>query len=339
MNVELLSSFVPEFRNIFIRRYEILEYLNREGAVGRRTLSKKLKISERIIRDEIERLKEMNYVYVNSAGVNIKKEGKVNLKRFSEVYRELNNLTELGNRIASFLEIEEVVVVKGDSSKDDYAFTNLGAATAGLINVSMCDGDYIGVTGGKTLSAIADVLSENKRELDLTIIPARGTLGKNVEYQANSVASKIAERLNCDYRILPVPDAAPDKALNILLENEDIHRTYEMLKELDLLIFSIGRADEMLERKGADPQEKKEILERGAVSEVIGHYFDIKGEEVYTSQSVGISLEDFLNIPRVFGIAGGAEKAEAIISISKLRSDMVLVIDESAANCIINSRR
>ena len=335
MNAELISTFVPEFRDIFIRRYEILEFLNREGIVGRRTLSNKLNIPERIIREEIAKLTEMDCVSVDSSGITIKKEGRINLKRFYEVYRDLNNLTELGNRIASLLGIAETIVVKGDSSSDDYAFINLGSATARLINLSICDGDYMGITGGKTLRAIADRLSENKRDLDLTIIPARGSLGKVADYQSNSIAATMATKLHCNYKVLPVPDAVSKEALNMLLENEEVSETYNMLKNLDLFIFGIGRADEMLQRKGIDEATKKEILDKGAVSEVIGHYFDIKGKEIYEAKSIGISLKDFLKIPRVFAVAGGAEKAEAIISISNLRSDMVLVIDESAAKEII----
>ncbi len=83
----------------------------------------------------------------------------------------------------------------------------------------------------------------------------------------------------------------------------------------------------------------KEILDQGAVSEVIGHYFDKEGKEIYVAPSSGISLQDFLKIPIVIGVCGGVEKAEAIVSISNLRKDMVLVIDESAANCILNTRR
>ena len=45
-------------------------------------------------------------------------------------------------------------------------------------------------------------------------------------------------------------------------------------------------------------------------------------------------MEDFLSINDAIAVAGGEEKAEAIIAISQLRKDLVLVIDEAAANKI-----
>lgn len=339
MNVELLSSFVPEFREIFVRRYEILEYLNRTGTITEEELAEKLNISKETINYEITKLKDIGLIEVNSSMISVNKKARVNLKRFNDTYRDLNNLKELGAKVTSLLGIEEVIVVKGDYSKGDYAFYNLAAATARLINLSICEGDLMGITGGKTLRSIADKLSESKRDLGITVIPARGSLGSVVEYQSNSIAAIIADKLHCEYKLFPVPDTVSDEAMNMLLENEEVSETYQMLKHLDLLIFGVGRADEMLERKGIDKEKTKEILDQGAVSEVIGHYFDKEGKEIYVAPSSGISLQDFLKIPIVIGVCGGVEKSEAIVSISNLRKDMVLVIDESAANCILNTRR
>ena len=336
MNIDLITSFVPEFREIFIRRYEILEFLNKEGTLGRRTLSSKLELSERVVREEVQILRDMNCVEVSVAGISITKEGKINLRNLVEIYRELNNLTDLGNKIAALLGVKKVMVVKGNASKLDHTYTTLGAETASVIEDSLCNGDILGVTGGRTLSSIADEMEVSKRKLNVTVIPARGSLGKSAKYQANSIASKIAGKLGCEYQLLPVPDTASPEAMKMLMENDEVRDVYNKLKNLDILVFGIGRADVMLDRRNIDEKTRELILGKHAVAEAFGHYFTIDGTEVYRSQSIGISINDFLKIPRIIGVAGGAEKAEAIISIATLRSDMILVIDESCAKKIVN---
>lgn len=339
MNIENITNFVPEFRDIFIRRYEILEFLNKEGTLGRRTLSSKMDISERIIRDEISILRDMDCVDVSAAGISITKEGKIKLKDLSTIYRDLNNLTDLGKRIALMLNVNDVFVVKGDTKKSEHTYINLGAETARIIKNVVSRGDILGVTGGRTLSSIGDEMEKSKEDLDITVIPARGSLGRSAKFQANSIASKIATKLNGEYQLLPVPDTASAEAMKMLMENEEVKEAYNMLKSLDILVFGIGRADVMLDRRRISDDIKDEILDNKAVAEAFGHYFDIEGNEVYRSQSIGITIEDFKKIPRIIGVAGGCEKADSIISISSLRQDMILVIDESAANEILNIRR
>lgn len=339
MDIELLSSFIPEFRKIFMQRYEILWLLSREGILGRRVISSMLNFSERVVRDEINKLKQANLVLVTSAGVTITEAGENIIDNFLELYRDLNSLTELAEVIEETLGLKKVVVVNGDVSRDENVFKSLGIAASKIINEVLKDGDNIGITGGKTLSAIADELSVKQSKKDLTVIPARGSIGRSAEYQSNVIATKVADRLNADYKILSVPDAVSEETMKMLMDNQDVKEAYEKLQNLDILIFGLGRADVMTRRRGINEELKSKILKAGAVSEAFGHYFDIDGNEVYHSQSIGIAISEFLKIPSVIGVAGGEEKAEAIISISSLRPDMVLVIDESVANRIINIRR
>lgn len=331
MNIDLITSFVPEFREKFIRRYEILEFLDKEGTIGRRTLSGKMEISERIIREEVSILREMECVNVSAAGISITKKGKITLKNLLEIYSELNNLIDLGNAIATILHVKKVIVVKGNTTRIEHTYTALGQKAASVIEDSVCNGDVLGITGGRTLAAIADEMETSRRNIDVTIIPARGSLGKNVKFQANRVASKIAMKLGCEYRLLPVPDTASPEAMKMLMENEEVKEAYNLLSNLDILVFGIGRADVMLKRRNVDDRVKDIIIKDEAVSEAFGHYFDINGSEVFRSQSIGISIKNFMQIPRIIGVAGGARKAEAIISIAHLRNDMILIIDESAA--------
>ena len=73
----------------------------------------------------------------------------------------------------------------------------------------------------------------------------------------------------------------------------------------------------------------------GAVGEAFGHYFDVNGKVISPSSSIGISIENYKRIPHAIAVAGGVSKADAIIGVSRVKPNMVLMTDESAAKEII----
>lgn len=334
MSLELLTQFIPELHDLFITRYEILSFINKNGRVGRRTIAQSMGISERIVRDEIERLKSQKLISVSASGIELESRGAQLLKELGSIYSEINNLRSLAIEIEKILGVSDVFVVES-GFKHDVTVKNLGIQASLVFEENISSGDFIGVTGGETISNVADAIVSRDNQLDVTILPARGSVGSQARFQANTIASRIANKLNAKLQLLPIPETVSKEAMKIFLSDDEMRAAYEMLKSLDMLVFGIGRADVMLTRRGINEEKRSEVLEEGAVSEAFGNYFNLNGDRVYSHESVGISLDKFLSIPKIIGVAGGAEKAQAIISISKLRPDMVLVIDESAAHEII----
>lgn len=332
--LELLMQFLPELKDEFIIRYEILSFVSRNGRVGRRTISQMMGISERTVRDEIEKLKIGNVISVSSTGIEINEAGINILKELNPIYHKINNLKSLAIEVEKALGVKDIVVVESGFDHDDMV-RNLGMQAAMVFEKEIEDDDLIGVTGGETISCVVDAIEDRQSTTDVTIIPARGSVGSQARYQANTIASRFANKLNARLQLLPIPETVSKEAMAIFLSDDEMREAYELLKSLDMLIFGIGRADVMLKRRGISEEKRQEVIALGAVAEAFGNYFNIYGERVYSQDSVGISLEKFLSIPKIIGVGGGAEKAQAIISISTLRPDIILVIDESVAHEII----
>lgn len=333
MNLEFLMEFVPELQDLFIKRYEILKFIRGNERAGRRTIAQGMNISERVVRDEIEKLKNQNFISVSSSGIGIEEKGNKFLNELSSFYREINSRRSLGIEIEKLLGVKKVFVVESGTHIE--TVENLGAQAASIFETIISEGDLIGVTGGETIYCVSESISSKVDRLDVTVIPARGSVGNQARFQANTIASRIANKLNAKLQLLPIPETVSKQAMEIFLSDSEMREAYEMLKSLDVLLFGIGRADVMLARRGINEEKSSKVLNCGAVSEAFGNYFNLKGDRVYSQESVGISLDKFLSIPKIIGVAGGVEKAQAIISISTLRPDMVLVIDESAAHEII----
>lgn len=333
MNLEFLMEFVPELQDLFIKRYEILKFIRGNERAGRRTIAQGMNISERVVRDEIEKLKNQNFISVSSSGIGIEEKGNKFLNELSSFYREINSRRSLGIEIEKLLGVKKVFVVESGTHIE--TVENLGAQAASIFETIISEGDLIGVTGGETIYCVSESISSKVDRLDVTVIPARGSVGNQARFQANTIASRIANKLNAKLQLLPIPETVSKQAMEIFLSDSEMREAYEMLKSLDVLLFGIGRADVMLARRGINEEKSSKVLNCGAVSEAFGNYFNLKGDRVYSQESVGISLDKFLSIPKIIGVAGGVEKAQAIISISTLRPDMVLVIDESVAHEII----
>ena len=59
-----------------------------------------------------------------------------------------------------------------------------------------------------------------------------------------------------------------------------------------MIIHGIGEALEMAERRNSDLELIKQLIEKKAVAEAFGYYFNQDGEIVHKVSTVGIQLED-----------------------------------------------
>lgn len=156
-----------------------------------------------------------------------------------------------------------------------------------------------------------------------------------MEYQANVIASVIADKIGSTYKMLHLPDGLSQEALNILMTMEpQIKEVIELSHQTDILMFGIGEALHMAEQRHITDAQRAVLRTKRAVGEALGYYCDIGGNIVYTTNNVGIALTDIVNIPHVIAVAGGAGKAKAIIGVMRACRKGTLIIDESAAEAM-----
>jgi len=171
----------------------------------------------------------------------------------------------------------------------------------------------------------------------LMILPARGGLGRKSDYQANTLVEKLAEKLNCHYKLLYTPDWISEEAKTTLLKEPEIKEIVSMLEKLDILIFGIARADVMAKRRQLDDASITDIAYKEAVAEAFGYYFDKEGNIVHEITTIGVELEKLNQVKELIAVAGGVDKAEAIAAVCKINRNLVLVTDEEVAKKILNN--
>lgn len=335
---KLLNSqkkLIPQVIELMERRYSILRQISLSEPIGRRTLSNMMDISERVVRSETELLKEQGLINVAVSGMTITEEGLNLLDELKDLMNNVMGLSRLQNRIKDKLDIKKAIVVPGSYDKNETLLKDVAKHGADYFLSILKNGDTVSITGGSTMLEFANNLKNDKKYIDVTIVPARGGVGKEVETQSNNVVAKVGKKLNSNYRLLHIPDELGIEAMKTLSLEPEINSTLNYIKQTDILVFGIGRADQMAMRRKLPQEKVDDILTKGAVGEAFGHYFNKNGEIVHELNTVGIELDTFKSIENCIAIFAGISKAEAVVAMSKINKNIVIVTDEESAYKIL----
>ncbi|KKI92941.1 central glycolytic genes regulator [Bacillus sp. SA1-12] len=333
--IEVQKKLLPDLLEVMQKRYQVLQYIRLMQPIGRRSLSTSLGLSERILRSEVQFLKDQNLVDIHTSGMSLTKEGKSLLSDLEEMMKDVLGLTLLENKLKEKFNLNRVIVVSGDSDQSPWVKKEMGRACVSCIKKRLDGKNIVAVTGGTTLAAVAEMMTPDSKNREILFVPARGGLGETVENQANTICAKMAERASGNYRLLHVPDQLSKEAYQSIIEEPSIKELLTTMKSPSMVIHGIGDAKTMAERRRTSEKDMLKIINGNAVAEAFGYYFDQEGEIVHKVQTVGIQLDDIGEVPHVIAVAGGASKAKAIKAYMKQALDSVLVTDEGAANELI----
>ena len=335
--IKFQKKLIPQVVELMERRYSILRQISLSEPVGRRTLSNILDISERIIRSETEFLKEQGLINVAGSGMTLTSDGEQLLDDLKDTMNYVMGLSQLQDKVKEKLGIKKVLLVPGSFDKNESILNDIAKCGAEYFLQVLKPNDVVSITGGSTMLEFSKALKSEKRYNDVTILPARGSMGKIVETQTNNIVSIMSKKLSSHYKLLNIPDELSEETRKSLIQEPEIKSTLEQIKKTDILVFVIGRADEMAKRRKLSDEQVNEIMSKGAVCEAFGYYFNKEGEIVYKLNTVGIDLNTVSNVRETVAIFGGTTKVEACIAISKVDKNIVLITDEESACKILET--
>lgn len=326
----LLQRMAPEAMVIVENRYKILRQIRLLQPVGRRALAEVMQSTERIIRREVEFLREQRLIDLNRAGMFVTPDGESMIEGFQSFWKEVGGINQLEMAAAHRLAVRQVVIVPGDADESDWVKDDLARQAAQELIRLLDDDKIVAVAGGSTMARVARHVQPTHTE-NVILVPARGALGEEVELESNTVTAQMARNLGASYRLLYLPDIIQQETLQNVQRDPVISDVLDLIHRASILVHGIGAAEEMARRRGLDEEIVRILKERKAVSEVFGYYFNGPGEMVYRMNTVGMRMENVNKLDTVLAIAGGKSKAKAILSYIRKRSNYLLVTDEAAA--------
>lgn len=336
--IDIQKRILPDVLSVMQKRYYILHYIGLMEPVGRRSLATSLSLTERVLRSEVEFLKNQNLISITSLGMSLTVDGKELLEKLGSFMRDITGIAVLEKELQRKLGIHKVIVVSGDSDESPWVKKELGRATAISLKSSLEAENIIAVTGGSTMAAVADMLTPvfSAQNQNCLFVPARGGIGEDVKNQANTICATMAEHTDSKHRVLYVPDQVSREMYESIIKEPAINDVLSLIKSASMVLHGIGDATTMAERRKSSMEDIRKIQSFGATGEAFGYYFNGAGEVVHKVQTIGLQLQDLSRIPHVIAVAGGVSKARAIAAyMIQAPPSTILVTDEGAAKQLL----
>ena len=329
---------VPEVDRMLHNRYRMLQAIQTQGPIGRRTLAEVLNRTEREIRNEMGILQEKQLIQVFQKGMILTELGYVVLEQLKTYFYEVSGLADKEKRLAKHLGVAKVAIVAADGDQDPSAKAQLGKEASYILAERAKPKSIVAVTGGSSVATLRRNLVEAKPFNTMKFVAARGSMSDEVSHQANTLVAKFAKECGGAYHTLFLPEYLSEQAYALMMEEPIVKETVQLYEDANVVIHGIGTASEMGKRRKMDPTNYEALLHSGAVGEAFGYYFDMEGNVVHRIQTVGIQLQQVKQSELILAIAGGKSKAKAIEAYFKIAAKhTILITDEGAADEILNN--
>jgi central glycolytic genes regulator len=330
--IDIQKKLLPDLLELLGKRYRVLKLIrSMQQPIGRRVLAQLLGLTERIVRAETEFLKDQGLLIYSSSGMTLSEDGEHLVDELDIVIRDIFGLQDLEIQLQEALSVRKIIIVPGDSSETPWIKQDLGRAAAEQMKQLVGEDWVVSVTGGSSIAAVAEAITPSPKLRSLLFVPARGGLGEDLENQANTIASKMALKSAGNYRLLHVPDELSITTYESLMSDPQIIEITDLIRSSRMIVHGIGEANAMAKRRKASSKILELLKEKAAVSEAFGYYFNQEGEIIHKIQTIGLRLEDVKNAEHILAVAGGKNKAMAMLSFLKHGFHDVLVTDEGAA--------
>ncbi len=237
--------------------------------------------------------------------------------------------------------LREAIVIPGRSESPTITRRALGQVAADYLNRLFKGGERIGISWGTTLGAVMDHL--RPRRLRTTVVPLVGGLGQAAPaIHANELARRLAEAHRGRVHLLHAPAiVARNDVRAALLTDPPIRQVLDLARRVDVALVGIGAlvpSSTLIESGYVSAEDVAALRRSGAVGDICTRPFTAAGAPAggpLDGRILAIDLEDLRRIRTVIGVAGGLEKAEAILGALRGGLLDVLVTDHLAARAVL----
>lgn len=222
----------------------------------------------------------------------------------------------------------------------------LGQEAAALFLSHLSDRQVVGVSWGRTLSAMVSDLRVTRRYREVQVVSLLGGLQAQ-GHNPYDIAHRLADALGGRCWFLHAPAFVQSaEVAEVLSRDPGVEQVLRLGQRADWAIFSVGDLTEAstLVRGGhISEAQRLQLLEKGAVGDVLGHFFDGHGRLVDAADvrlaAVSLSVEALRNIPKTMLVAGGPQKVAAVLGALRGGFCRMLVTDEATARHVLEQGR
>lgn len=255
----------------------------------------------------------------------------------------LSRNKELASALCSATKLTGAVVVPGQTINREVSRRNIALAAAYYLESTLKPNDIIGIGWGRTLNEVAQAIEPHDLS-GIIAVPLLGGMGQvSPSFQVHEITRRISKAFNGKWLQMFIPGLIKDRHVREnLMDSEEIKQITSLWKRLTVALVGIGDAHfdsemDILFVDYLDNQKKDDLIKQDSVGDICMRFFNIEGKPMaYLNQeNLSVELETLKNTPKVIGVAGGKQKAEAILGAINGGYINVLITDESAAQSIL----
>jgi len=249
----------------------------------------------------------------------------------------------LSSQLSELLHVNDVQVIS--TVENDLTLNTIGRAAANALLTGLRDNQTIAISWGRGLEAtVVNMHSQNFSGLKVTQL--MGSLSSvSTSVSAEEVGRSLAKNLNAQF----IPFLAPvvvsnSKVRDSLLEEDSISKSLQLARKAHVALVGIGSvgssSSEMVFSEFKVSKSERDALSKEYAGDIAARFYKKDGSPLSVKldrRVVGLTLAEIKLIPRVIGVAAGAEKVLGVLGAARSGLIDTLILDLACANSIIKS--
>ena len=252
---------------------------------------------------------------------------------------------EIEEELERMYGLKDAVVADCAVDTADHVLRAIGSAAASYLETTLGADEIVGISSwSETLLRMVGSMQPLSRAAGNHVVQILGGIGNpTAEAHAIQLTTQLASLLKAEPHFLPAPGVtASAEATAHYLAEPPVAETHSYFERLTIALVGIGalRPSRLLGESGNvfSEQELDELDRLGAVGDICLRFFDESGiplDSGFGERVIGLSLEQVRRVPRAVGVAGGADKFEAIRGALEGRLVNVLITDRFTAERLV----
>jgi deoxyribonucleoside regulator len=241
--------------------------------------------------------------------------------------------------------LKDARIFNNKNRPDEETLPGIGALAAEYLQKQVTPGMTFGLSWGKTISYTVQEL-QPKEKVPINIVQVIGSASSdNSDLDARELIRQVCKLYDGKPYYLNAPLYIREPAVKSALINDDPFNgaTLRLAGQADLVLTGIGSmaANKFFHLwKGyLNADDLKGLQAQGAVGYLCARFYDRHGRIIdspINQRIVGIAFQDLKKVNTVIGVAGGPDKAEAILGALNGKFINVLITDYLTANHILS---
>ncbi len=242
-------------------------------------------------------------------------------------------------------DLKEALVLKtGPSAPSLHLLGQLGAY---YLEQVLTGGSTMAVCLGRSTYEVINAIRPDF-QARVRVAQAMGSMPFSMQdVDSATLANRLARKLGGEVLYLSSPLIADSaEAADVLRRQREIGYTLATARQADVALLGIGNLDPatsgFVEAGFITPDELAALTAAGAVGDLAGQIFNITGQLhpcEYNQRVIGINFDELCHIPLTVAVAGGREKARAILGAMRTCTIKVLCTDDHTAAKVLNLNR